>query len=444
MEQKKTMKLWQMLVLLILPACLLITMFLPAYHIDGKAAKKICSEMTSNEEIPELAKAIIGSIDTDKIQEKADEKIANLEEDYEIKLTNITPARIMTHNFKTFFGELGEKDSFSDMESVYTKQRILLWVIYLLAVIVILMLAAGYFLKWVKYVSLSVSAVYGAAAAVVFGIFQFAAPRFLTKIVNVKDILGLGVLVTNLLDYVLDQFLDSSVAKVMSCFWGFAFLAAFVIGILTVIVSVAFMLIGNGKERSNEDEGLTGELWEDESDELENNVWTPEGSLKKARENESGGQAGTASSKNMSQNADEIFVEGKTMLKHMYEPQPEIRQNAAASATVQNANPAASPMGKVLCTKGVAMGQGFSLPEDRKVVVGKNGRNANLIIGDPAVSSVHCSIRYRAAANSYIVKDHSTNGTFVNGVRLKKDTGVELSAGTVLQLADGRNEITLG
>ncbi len=77
-------------------------------------------------------------------------------------------------------------------------------------------------------------------------------------------------------------------------------------------------------------------------------------------------------------------------------------------------------------------------------MVGRNERNANLIINYPKISNVHCSIRYVAAANTYIVKDHSTNGTFVNGIRLRKDVGEELPAGSVLQLADGANEITLG
>ena len=63
---------------------------------------------------------------------------------------------------------------------------------------------------------------------------------------------------------------------------------------------------------------------------------------------------------------------------------------------------------------------------------------------NPNVSNVHCSIRYRANSNTYIVKDHSTNGTFVNGVRLQKDMEMQFPAGTVLQLADGSNEITLG
>ena len=67
-----------------------------------------------------------------------------------------------------------------------------------------------------------------------------------------------------------------------------------------------------------------------------------------------------------------------------------------------------------------------------------------MVINNQHVSNIHCSVRYNAAHNSYIVKDHSTNGTFVNGARLPKDTAMEYPAGTVLTLADGSNKITLG
>lgn len=101
-------------------------------------------------------------------------------------------------------------------------------------------------------------------------------------------------------------------------------------------------------------------------------------------------------------------------------------------------------MGQVVCIKGVAAGQGFSLPETAKIVVGKSRQNTNMLINSPMVSNVHCSIRYKAATNTYIVKDHSTNGTYVNGARIQKDVPMSFPAGTVLQLADGSNEIKLG
>ena len=105
---------------------------------------------------------------------------------------------------------------------------------------------------------------------------------------------------------------------------------------------------------------------------------------------------------------------------------------------------AATPMGVVQWIKGVAVGQGFQLPQDRKVVVGKSMQRANLVLDYPHVSNIHCSIRYNPQNNSYTVIDHSSNGTFVNGARLQKDVPMAYPAGTILSLADGRNEIKLG
>ncbi len=101
-------------------------------------------------------------------------------------------------------------------------------------------------------------------------------------------------------------------------------------------------------------------------------------------------------------------------------------------------------MGQVLCTKGIAKGQGFMLPPDRMVIVGKSKQDADLVIDQPTVSSVHCSIFYNSAKGSYVVKDHSTNGTYVAGKRLEKNRPIEVEAHTVLSLSDGSTEITLG
>ena len=73
MNQKKTMNLWQMLVLVILSAILLVTMFLPAYTFNGKSFVKMYNKMMSSE-IKELADQL-GGIGEDAIEEQADKAI---------------------------------------------------------------------------------------------------------------------------------------------------------------------------------------------------------------------------------------------------------------------------------------------------------------------------------------------------------------------------------
>lgn len=106
--------------------------------------------------------------------------------------------------------------------------------------------------------------------------------------------------------------------------------------------------------------------------------------------------------------------------------------------------PQSNTMGQVRCIKGMAAGQGFRLPPNRKIVIGKNPSKATLVINESYVSNVHCTIQYNAGNNTYIVTDHSTNGTYVNGIKLQKDVPMAYPAGTVLMLVNSNIEIKLG
>ncbi|HBZ63149.1 MAG TPA: hypothetical protein DEO89_00710, partial [Lachnospiraceae bacterium] len=107
--------------------------------------------------------------------------------------------------------------------------------------------------------------------------------------------------------------------------------------------------------------------------------------------------------------------------------------------------PPVQNLGRVRCIQGNSNVPGYKFPEQNKIIVGANPSKCQIVInGAPHVSNIHCSIRYRSQTNTYIVKDHSSNGTFVNGARLPKEQAMEYPAGTVLSLADGSNKIRLG
>lgn len=102
-------------------------------------------------------------------------------------------------------------------------------------------------------------------------------------------------------------------------------------------------------------------------------------------------------------------------------------------------------MGRVRVTRGTVVGtNGYRLPETNKIVIGKNPQKCSLILSNPHISNIHCSVRYNAGRNTYIVIDHSSNGTYVNQNRLPKDQAVEYPAGTVLLLASADTQVTLG
>lgn len=69
-------------------------------------------------------------------------------------------------------------------------------------------------------------------------------------------------------------------------------------------------------------------------------------------------------------------------------------------------------------------------------VIGKNPQHSDLVIGfSKAVSNKHCSIVSINGA-SYVVDHQSTNGTYLNGIRLQSEERVQIKAGDKLRLAN--------
>ena len=51
MKQKKTMRLWQMIIILLLSVTMIITMFSPAFRVDSKARRKQIDVINKDEEL---------------------------------------------------------------------------------------------------------------------------------------------------------------------------------------------------------------------------------------------------------------------------------------------------------------------------------------------------------------------------------------------------------
>lgn len=118
---------------------------------------------------------------------------------------------------------------------------------------------------------------------------------------------------------------------------------------------------------------------------------------------------------------------------------------ASAEAVPEQKEPKkAERMGKVKAISGSVEGEGFRLPQKNEIIIGKDPSQAHWIIKEDPVSRKHCSLRYQALENIYIVTDYSTNGTFADGERLEKDVPTPLLPGTVLTFRDGETKIQLG
>ena len=401
MNRKKTLQAWQMIVSVVLLAAMLITLFLPAFQFNGKATRKAIEKVVPKEML--TLGGVLGGFSMDDIEKEVDQEVRNFEEECNVRLSSISVGTIMLKSAEQF---LGGKENIeeNDLESLYESLksgwgtlRMMFWMIYIVDILMMVLMILGFVLGWNKIIPLAVNAVYAVAVIGIFGVIRFVSP-------------GMGGNAFSGLDDMLSSFGVSSAdiagkaGKMLACFYGSAYIIGIVIAVLLLVVSVVSMVIGDAAQEPVPNPGsMSG--------------------------------PGLMPDPGPMSNPDPMPFKP--------EPAPEpVRPDPVPAPQPQPAAQAA--MGQVMCIKGVAVGQGYSLPETSKVVVGKNRQYANLIISSPHVSNVHCSIRYKAATNSYIVKDHSSNGTYVDGVRLQKDVPMNFQAGTILQLADGSNEIKLG
>lgn len=426
MNGKKTMKAWQMIVAVVLLAAMMITLFLPAFQLNGKSFFKALEKVVSSKQLNKAANDSGSSMDD--FEREIDQEIQNLEQENNVKVSSISIGNIMVKSEDKYLAPTENawdsikvidryygtdlEDTLDEvkasLKSAYNAGRIIFWIIYIAVILVIVLVILGFVLEWSKYIPLGITAGYSLVAAGIFGFLRFATPGMVAKSSAFSQSL----------------IAESMISSMVSCFYGPAFLVAMIIAILSLVWSVVCMFVGGSEQPAQPPvnppvppqppiDGVPryDPDWAAKQRELE----------EKKRQEE------------IRRREEERLRREKEELERQ---KKELEEKIKAQQQPQ--------MGQVVCIKGVAAGQGFSLPETAKIVVGKSRQNTNMLINSPMVSNVHCSIRYKAATNTYIVKDHSTNGTYVNGTRLQKDMPMSFPAGTVLQLADGSNEIKLG
>lgn len=387
--------------------------------------------------------------------------------------------------------ESSEKSNESDvnadnasLESVYNSIRIILLVIYILCFVALAMTIIAYAASWSKKIAAAIDLIYGIFAGVMFIVIRITVPKIFDGAVDlIKNMikeeyvelfrsrleeLGLDIqedtpnVIMNISKDAFSKFelKNLDVSGITSSIVKFGFIFALITAIILIVFSLICIFVG-GKElyatRYMPDDDTSEGFYSDDSLGRETPSDNPFGDNAKSMGttpvvtppiDSVSGPKSPVNPVPLDQFAQQQFAPQQQFAQQ----QPFVQQQQFAQqqpfVQQQYAQPVfqtpQTGVGKVLCTKGVAVGQGFKLPVDRKVIVGKSPSKANLVINNQNVSNIHCSIRYNAARNTYIVKDHSTNGTFVNGVRMAKEVPMEYPAGTILSLADGTNQITLG
>lgn len=469
MEMKNTLKGWQMGVIAALLMLMLSTMFMPAFHFNGDVIEDMykCMIKTLRDSsgmwgdlFEESLDQAVEKYDADYKQDFNDD-IEELKKEEGIDISKFSPIRIMTHSLIDYFtskdadqeeiDEIKDDKTFKKFSKGYNCIRIVLIIDYVLALFTLIMVIAGFAAEWQKKTPLIISIVYSVLSILVFGYLRFGMFKILvrsqfSKIETLFEGIDLDIWNQMVLDTT-KEYWKTYGGKILSCLYSVAFLVAFLAALMILIISIISLVVGKQEMVLDYDReyDYDGHIYDDDLDsragmtEPFSPQYSTEGYPAKFDPNMNKDIFPANESNNMNPFSEDPIPVTDTVSDIF-------SRNSAADAK----NAAIPPVntipviGKVCCTKGVAVGQGFQLPSDRKVIVGKSPSRTNLTVNHPSVSNVHCSIRYNPVNNTYIVKDHSTNGTFVNGNRMPKNVAIEYPAGTVLVLADGVNEITLG
>lgn len=101
-------------------------------------------------------------------------------------------------------------------------------------------------------------------------------------------------------------------------------------------------------------------------------------------------------------------------------------------------------VGRVEGIRGIYAGAVIDMQPDEIITIGRSPYEANIVLPVPEVSRTHCTIRYDAQSEQYIVEDTSSNGTFLgDGTKLPKDKQTRLPKGTILYISDIDNAFKL-
>ncbi len=390
--QKKIMTLWQMIILVVLLAAVTISMFFPVLNPTGKKMVKymepFMEKYQDDEEFGKEFKDDLKILENENERQKAIESMDDeFKDDY--KGINLPMSGIQFISGSFWTNEVaGEMDDYQRLDS-YTKYnalRVVMIIVYFTPLIFITLYILAFCFRWNRNVMSVIGLCFSVIGLALTGIFYFFTPYFIKN--EVVDIMG-----SNYEHVALD--VAKMIWKVLR---GGGLLTTFILFFLILVMTIITMAVGTSYP-----------------------VPAPE----------------------------PYPVPDPTPMPipdpiPMPAPMP-----VPAPKPIPVPEPIPQPpvqqLGRVRCIEGNANVPGYKFPQENKIIVGANPTRCQIVInGAPHVSNIHCSIRYNAQKNTYIVKDHSSNGTFVNGARLPKDQAMEYPAGTILSLADGSNKLRLG
>ncbi len=93
--------------------------------------------------------------------------------------------------------------------------------------------------------------------------------------------------------------------------------------------------------------------------------------------------------------------------------------------------------GALICVKGAYVGKIVRIVPEQTIMIGRDHKQADMVVNLPLVSRQHCTIVYHQSSNDYEISDQSSNGTFVDGnYRLTRGDVYRLKPGSTLSFGD--------
>lgn len=84
------------------------------------------------------------------------------------------------------------------------------------------------------------------------------------------------------------------------------------------------------------------------------------------------------------------------------------------------------------------------IPKNLRMVIGRSAEQCNIIIDEPDVSRVHCTIEYNDRKGVFYLTDLSTNGTLTGEQRMQRGQSIALQPGDTFFITTCANMLKLG
>ncbi len=99
----------------------------------------------------------------------------------------------------------------------------------------------------------------------------------------------------------------------------------------------------------------------------------------------------------------------------------------------------------IMGMSGMYSGAIFRLDAGETITFGRDPKTSQIVLDErfENVSRTHCTVYADASTQTYFVTDCSSNGTFIDGKKMRKGARVEVPRGTMIALGDQRNTFRL-